>query len=291
MTLTKSQTLIIQTIFIIVVCFIFLTFALEINASAPITKPSSDFKIYTETQNTSLEKPNSEVMISDPETSYSDDEEIQQIINEAKALMPTEATSLQEAYEPSLDDLASKYGITRQTDQEFSVGHALLAKIYNNYSFWEAELKKEKLYDPMIFFVTYDYGTTASLGAGERAGVMDSWIEAQELNEICIPRKAEDWENIIKIANGRWPNIMPENSYLKSKEDIFQQIYFRTPNYQNANDEAAMMIIAYGLRPNPRNMDSEKEALNFFKNIYQKDPINTSDWNIVRAIAYSGATR
>jgi len=52
-----------------------------------------------------------------------------------------------------------------------------------------------------------------------------------------------------------------------------------------------MMTMAYGLRPQPRNINSENEAIGFFKLIFDKDPTSASDWDVVRAIAYSGATR
>ena len=294
MTLTKSKTLIYQTLAVIVACLIFFAFALEVDA-AVVAKPDSDLKIYNDNDVDSaegvvLEKPQSDVIISDPATSVKD-EQIQKIVAEAKYLNPIKSTTFQKSYEPTLDGLAEKYGITRDGGAEMNVGHVLLALIYKDNSNWEAELKKQGLYEPMLFFVTYNYGTTAYLGAGERAGVIDSWKTSKRLCGICVPEQLGDWEDIIKIANGRWPNVLPENDYVKGKEGVFRQIYLRDPNYSNANDEAAMMIIAYGLRPQPRNVESENEAIGFFKGIYNKDPDSASDWDVVRAISYSGATR
>ena len=273
MTLTKSKSLIYQTLAVLLTCLIFLAFAFEIEATSE-----------------ALVKPESNLIISDPATSIKD-EQIQKITEEAKYLNPIQSTTFQKSYEPKLDGLATKYGIVRDESQETNLGHALLALIYQNDNNWEAELKKKGLYEPMIFFITYNYGTTLHLGAGERAGVIDSWKTSKKLCGICIPEQAGDWDDIIKIANGRWPNVLPENDYLKEKEDVFRQIYLRSPNYSNSNDEAAMMIIAYGLRPQPRNINSEDEAIGFFKGIFENDPISASDWDIVRAIAYSGATR
>jgi len=51
------------------------------------------------------------------------------------------------------------------------------------------------------------------------------------------------------------------------------------------------MIMAYGLRPEPRNTQSESKAIGFFKGIFGYDPQSALDWDVVRAIAYSGATR
>ena len=59
----------------------------------------------------------------------------------------------------------------------------------------------------------------------------------------------------------------------------------------NPYDDAAIMLIAYGLRPSSRNLDSEKTAIKFFNAIYGYNPVIANDWNIIRAIAYSGATR
>ncbi|NQU99293.1 MAG: hypothetical protein HQ538_01020 [Parcubacteria group bacterium] len=292
MTITKSKNLIYQTVAIMLTCLMLLAFAIEIDASV-IIQPDSGLKIYNEVDDVGevvLGKPKSDVIISDPATSIKD-EQIQKIIAEAKILSPVKSTSFQRSYEPSLDVLTSMYGITRDREKEMNVGHALLALIYEDDSNWEAELKKQSLYDSMIYFITYGTETTTELGAGERAGVINSWKESKQLTELSIPEIAKDWEDIIKIANGRWLNVLPENDYVKEKEGTFRQIYLRDPDYSNTHDEAAMMTMAYGLRPQPRNVNSESEAIGFFKLIFDKDPTSASDWDITRAIAYSGATR
>jgi hypothetical protein len=51
------------------------------------------------------------------------------------------------------------------------------------------------------------------------------------------------------------------------------------------------MVIAYGLLPLQRNLNSEKVAIKTFTAVYRHAPVNALAWNIVRAIAYSGATR
>jgi hypothetical protein len=58
-----------------------------------------------------------------------------------------------------------------------------------------------------------------------------------------------------------------------------------------ANDNAAVTIMAYGLRNTVRNTDSEKASIKTFNAIYKKTPVSAIDWDIVRAIAYSGAKR
>ena len=59
----------------------------------------------------------------------------------------------------------------------------------------------------------------------------------------------------------------------------------------NANDNAAVTVMTYGLRPQNRRMDTEKAAILIFKAIFAGVPGNSEEWDMVRAIAYSGATR
>jgi hypothetical protein len=49
--------------------------------------------------------------------------------------------------------------------------------------------------------------------------------------------------------------------------------------------------MAYGLRPTNRNLNSEKNAINTFKSLNNRLPSSASDWDTIRAIAYSGAKR
>jgi len=49
--------------------------------------------------------------------------------------------------------------------------------------------------------------------------------------------------------------------------------------------------MAYGLRPALRNQASEKIAIKAYYYFYHQNPVSASAWDIVRAIAYSGAKR
>lgn len=49
--------------------------------------------------------------------------------------------------------------------------------------------------------------------------------------------------------------------------------------------------MTHGLRSANRNMDSEKNAIKIFKNIFKHNPETAIDWDTVRAIAYSGSER
>ena len=58
-----------------------------------------------------------------------------------------------------------------------------------------------------------------------------------------------------------------------------------------ANDSAALAIMAYGLRSAKRNLSSEAAAVETFRVIYGQTPATATDWDAVRAVAYSGAKR
>lgn len=135
-------------------------------------------------------------------------------------------------------------------------------------------------------FITYGSQSTAWLGWGERAGVLNSYRSAFGR----WPETAGDWQDVIKIGNGRWPNARSSAAETKALK-IFKNIYKRDANRANRNDDAAVTVIAYGLRPNKRNFDSEKAAIKSFKAIYGYPPTGATDWDAVRAIAYSGAKR
>jgi len=135
-------------------------------------------------------------------------------------------------------------------------------------------------------YITYGSPDTVKLGWGERAGVLNSFMAAFSK----APTLAEDWSDIIKIANGRWPTQRSEMAENRSTEH-FKKIYLRDPNRENPNDDAAITVVAYGLRPANRNMESEAAAIRIFKAIYGYAPTGAVDWDVVRAIAYSGATR
>jgi hypothetical protein len=129
--------------------------------------------------------------------------------------------------------------------------------------------------------------STKILGAGERAGALGSYFSAFGR----LPEDKEGWQDVIKIGNGRWPgqkSAMAE----AAAEKIFKTIYLRVPDRSgNKYDNNAVIIIAYGLRPAKRNMNSEKAAIKSFKFIFKRAPNKSNDWDIVRAIAYSGAKR
>jgi len=140
--------------------------------------------------------------------------------------------------------------------------------------------------DAITHFVNYGTPTTLKLGAGERAGVVSSYKSAY----AKVPSSETEWSDAIKIGNGRWPSEKSSAAEAKAVVE-FKKVYKRAPNMSNANDNAAVTVIAYGLRPTNRNTNSEKAAIKSFKYVYGHDPINALAWDIVRSIAYSGAKR
>jgi len=137
------------------------------------------------------------------------------------------------------------------------------------------------------YFIHNGTPTTILLGNGERAGVLNSYLSA--FNKL--PRNQLEWQDIIKIANGRWPSEKNLSSEKKASDVFFSAIYKREPNMDNPKDNAAVTIIAYGLRPAQRSLESEKNAISIYHSIFKKNPLSASDWDLVRAIAYSGAVR
>ena len=144
--------------------------------------------------------------------------------------------------------------------------------------------KEEK--DLISYFILYGTQTTKELGESERSGVL--WTYKAVFDKV--PKSKADWEDLLKIANGRWPNQRSEEAE-KRAQKIFSNVYTREANMQNINDDAAVTVMAYGLRPKPRNRGSELKAIGIFKGIYGTYPNNAIEWDIMRAIAYSGATR
>jgi len=138
-------------------------------------------------------------------------------------------------------------------------------------------------------FITYGVDeNTKKLGAGERAAVMHSYKAAFSK----LPESEDELADAIKIANGRWPTMRKSEAEKKAKER-FRKIYKRIADMNDPKDNAAVTIMAYGLRQRAenRNLDSEKNGINIFKGIYNKLPDNTEEWNTMQAITYSGAAR
>lgn len=138
----------------------------------------------------------------------------------------------------------------------------------------------------LVNFVTYGTSSTQVLGAGERLGVLNSYRAAYGK----VPSTEAEIADVIKIANGRWPSETNAKAEARAKA-TFKSIYKREANMSQANDNAAVTVMAYGLRPANRNLNSEKQAIKNFRGTLGRSPSLATDWDMVRAIAYSGAKR
>ena len=132
-------------------------------------------------------------------------------------------------------------------------------------------------------FIVYGTKITSGMTSSERAGVVSSY--KQVFGKLPINRK--EWADVIRIAGGIWP----EEKNLKMEKDAlddFKKIYSRQANLSIPEDSAALTMMVYGLNIEKRMLSNEVTALIVFKDIYRKHPSTPHEWNIVRAIAYSG---
>ncbi len=143
-----------------------------------------------------------------------------------------------------------------------------------------------EMLEKLVNFVTYGTSSTQVLGAGERLGVLNSYRAAYGKN----PSTEAEWSDAIKIANGRWPSETNAKAEARAKA-TFKTIYKHNADMSNANENASVTVMAYGLRPANRNLNSEKVAVKNFRGIFGRAPSLATDWDMVRAIAYSGAKR
>lgn len=128
--------------------------------------------------------------------------------------------------------------------------------------------------------------STWHLGAGERLGIVNSYKAAF----AQIPSTSAHWNDVIKIGNGRFPAETSASAEASAKTR-FSQIYLRSANMDVESDRNAVVVMAYGLRPLPRNLSAEASAVVTFRAVYGRTPASATDWDAVRATAYSGATR
>jgi len=148
-----------------------------------------------------------------------------------------------------------------------------------------SKIEQDKI-NAMNYFIAYGTKSTQYLGAGERAGVLNSYKFAfgtAPTNEVA-------WTDCLAIANGRWPTNSNKLA-IKRAETEFKKVYKRPAVIKNQNDNSAITILAYGLRNLKRNTNSEASAIKTFRSIYKVMPTNPFQWDIVRAVAYSGAKR
>jgi len=137
------------------------------------------------------------------------------------------------------------------------------------------------------YFIVYGTPNTLKLGLGERVGVLGSYLSAYKK----LPVTMAEWSDLIRISTGNQPVGLSVSAENQAKLE-FKKVYNRAPAMATSNtDLSAIKIIAYGLRFPVRNANAEKLAVKSFTKVYAHAPISPLAWNIVRAIAYSGATK
>lgn len=184
-------------------------------------------------------------------------------------------------YSESIDTILINAKGTRSQSSEKTTADKYLSNLtHNEKNFSSADANR------LNWFITYGTVATKVLGAGERAGVLSSYKAAFGK----LPKTETEWQDAVKVASGRWPSEKSATSETKAKVS-FKKIYGKEANMSNQNDNAAVTIMAYGLRPSARNLASEKTAILSFKYFYKRAPSSANDWDAVRAIAYSGAKR
>ncbi len=184
----------------------------------------------------------------------------------------------------NIQDVLSNIKESRSNARERNVEQNQLRLLSN-------EMKKvsETAREAINAFVAYGVDdNTRRLGEGERAAVMHSYERAFGK----LPENEEEFFDIIKISNGRWPGSVSERNEEEAREN-FKKIYKREVREDNAHDISAVKIMAYGLkqRAENRNLNSERRGIEIFKDIFGHLPSTTEDWNIMQAITYSGAAR
>jgi hypothetical protein len=202
-----------------------------------------------------------------------DDDHIKKIREHAKDL-----------FENKIDALLAEVKELRDIVKEQQTQIKYLAKLKK-----DIKALSERVENAINNFITYGVDeNTKKLGAGERAAVIHSFKAAFKK----LPETEEELADAIKIANGRWPSLKSEEAERQAKEH-FKKIYKRIADMDNPHDNAAITIMAYGLRQRAenRNLDNERKAIRIFRHIWKHNPSSTEDWNMVQAIAYSGADR
>jgi hypothetical protein len=149
-----------------------------------------------------------------------------------------------------------------------------------------------RLVEIATIFIYEGTDSSRSIGFGERMSVIKSFYYAFDK----FPETESDWQDVIKISAGRWPsqrNLKKEDEM----KQVFEKIYLRQPNMSDAHDNAMITVATYGLRPQKINYEKQNIAWRYYGNTmsglevfpdkweYQKM------WDIIRGIAYSGASR
>jgi hypothetical protein len=135
----------------------------------------------------------------------------------------------------------------------------------------------------LVNFITYGVDeSTQSLSAKERAAAVSTYKAA--FNKL--PETKTELADTVKIASGEAPEKVSVTAETKAKAE-FKKIYKRAVDLKKPEEANTIKVLAYGLKPAVRNLNAEKVGVAKFFATYKRAPKSDSDWNIVKAIAYS----
>lgn len=104
------------------------------------------------------------------------------------------------------------------------------------------------------------------------------------------PNTTKDWTDAALIVSGQAPQTKVAANEAVAKK-IFVQVYKTQPNANSASDQKVIASLAYSLEPAKRSLPLEQKALTVYVSVYKHLPKSTPDWNIVKAVAYSGKVK
>ena len=225
------------------------------------------------------------------------------IIGEIKETAESSVSSVLTTAQKALNALVKKFAILIEEAKD--IAKANVTKILSNLGIKRSFSKEQKTQNTyiasltkdmkkmstsasaaLLHFVTYGTPSTKKMGEGERTGVLNSYKKAFKK----LPQSSQEWTDVIKIANGSWPGVQSIEMETQA-QNSFKAVYKRTADMNNAYDRSAVKIMAYGLIPADRNIKSEASSMKTFRSVYKRNPKAAFDWNVIRAIAYSGAKR
>lgn len=125
-----------------------------------------------------------------------------------------------------------------------------------------------------VNFIAYGTEVTNKLGRGERVNILRSYQYAF----AKMPQSQADWQDVINIATGKLP-IQRNKKVEQEARAIVRKIYGKS-------DNQSIMMIAYGLRPQIRDLKKEQIGLSRFGRIFKRMPNSVMDWNIFRKLVY-----
>ncbi len=136
-------------------------------------------------------------------------------------------------------------------------------------------------------FVENGTEETERLGKGTRRGCLNSYVSAFGR----MPDSESELADLVRICSGILPAERNKGSERYHQLRTYQLLYGKSAKVVSGSKEEKFVLIAtYGLRPSTEERDLKKEAAatRAYTKKARKSKLNSDDWDIVRAIAYSG---